>query len=185
MIVERRNDCLLFDPPMIYCHQCGHGNADTSHFCRSCGMRISSPELAAPNSYSPQPPRPYAWKTDEYQTQSAARPTSSHSHPLTNQPYAGGQHYPPAPLTYQQPAVFIQPVMIAANKSRVAYILLGLFLGGLGIHNFYAGYSGRGLTQLLLNLFLFWTLVVPIAIGIWALIEVITVDRDARGNPLV
>jgi hypothetical protein len=29
------------------------------------------------------------------------------------------------------------------TKSRVAYVLLGLFLGGLGIHNFYAGYTGK------------------------------------------
>ena len=28
--------------------------------------------------------------------------------------------------------------------SKVAYVLLGIFLGGLGIHNFYAGYAGRG-----------------------------------------
>lgn len=27
-------------------------------------------------------------------------------------------------------------------KSRLAYILMGLFLGGLGVHNFYAGYNG-------------------------------------------
>ncbi|MBQ3218003.1 MAG: TM2 domain-containing protein [Akkermansia sp.] len=26
-------------------------------------------------------------------------------------------------------------------KSRLAYILLGVFLGSLGIHNFYAGYT--------------------------------------------
>ncbi|MFN0141506.1 MAG: NINE protein [Pyrinomonadaceae bacterium] len=92
-------------------------------------------------------------------------------HPPTNQ----GQ-------VYQQPAYVVQPIIIGANKSRVSYVLLGIFLGGLGIHNFYAGYSGRGVAQLLLTLFLFWTIVVPIVVWIWVIIEVISVDRDAYGN---
>ena len=83
---------------------------------------------------------------------------------------------------YQQQPLMVQPVMMASSKSRVAYILLGLFLGGLGIHNFYAGYGGKGAAQLLLTLFLWWTIVVPIAVTIWVLIEVCTVDRDAFGN---
>ena len=83
---------------------------------------------------------------------------------------------------YQQAPMIIQPVVVGLPKSRVSYILLGLFLGGLGIHNFYAGHSGRGATQLLLNLFLFWTIVVPFGVGIWVLIEVCTVDHDAWGN---
>lgn len=36
-----------------------------------------------------------------------------------------------------------------ANRSRVAAILLALFLGGLGIHQFYLGNSGRGILYLL------------------------------------
>lgn len=86
---------------------------------------------------------------------------------------------------YQQQPIIVQPVVIGAQKSRAAYILLGLFLGGLGIHNFYAGYSGKGIAQLLLNLFLFWTIIVPVVIGIWVIIEVITVSHDAYGNRMV
>ncbi|MGI8555226.1 MAG: hypothetical protein ACR2LT_02575 [Pyrinomonadaceae bacterium] len=44
-----------------------------------------------------------------------------------------------------------------------------------------AGYAGKGVAQLLLNLFLFWTIVVPIGVGIWILIEVCTIDTDANG----
>ena len=36
-------------------------------------------------------------------------------------------------------------------KSRITYVLLGLFLGCLGIHNFYAKRSGCGITQLLIS----------------------------------
>lgn len=66
-------------------------------------------------------------------------------------------------------------------KSRVAYILLGLFLGGLGIHNFYAGYAGRGIAQLLISLFIGWLIIPLIAVGIWVLIEICTVTADAQG----
>lgn len=88
----------------------------------------------------------------------------------------GQQQYQPQ----QQPLMFQQGIY--SSKSRVGYILFGLFLGGLGIHNFYAGYAGRGIAQLLLNLFLFWTILVPIIIWIWVIIEIIVVDRDSNGN---
>jgi TM2 domain-containing membrane protein YozV len=81
----------------------------------------------------------------------------------------------------QAQPVMVQPVFMYSGKSRVAYILLGLFLGGLGIHNFYAGYAGRGVAQLLLNLFLFWTLLVPVAVGVWVILQIIVVDRDSNG----
>jgi TM2 domain-containing membrane protein YozV len=90
------------------------------------------------------------------------------------------------PMQVYQPQQMMQPQMFASPpKTRVAYILLGLFLGGLGVHNFYAGYSGKGVAQLLLTIFLWWTIVVPIAVTIWIIVEVCTVDRDAYGNPLV
>lgn len=88
-----------------------------------------------------------------------------------------------APQPFYQPQpLMVQPMMYVPNKSRVGYILLGLFLGGLGVHNFYAGYGGKGATQLLLNLFLFWTIIVPLGIWIWVIIEICTVDHDAFGN---
>src|SRR5436305_1615701 len=38
-----------------------------------------------------------------------------------------------------------------SSKSRIAYILLGLFLGVWGVHNFYAGRTQQAVTQLLLT----------------------------------
>jgi TM2 domain-containing membrane protein YozV len=87
---------------------------------------------------------------------------------------------PPAPST----TVAGAPPMAPA-KSRVAYVLLGLFLGGLGIHNFYAGYNGRAVAQLLITLLLGWLIVPLFVVWIWALIEIIAVTHDARGSPLV
>lgn len=74
----------------------------------------------------------------------------------------------------------VQQVAIA--KSRVTFVLLGLFLGCLGIHNFYAGYSGKGVAQLLITIFLGWVFGLGIFItGVWALIEIIVVSNDAQG----
>lgn len=92
--------------------------------------------------------------------------------------YAAGAPPPPPNYGHAPPAAGY-----AVQKSRVAYILLGLFLGGLGIHNFYAGYAGRGVAQLLITLLIGWLIVPLVAVGIWVIVEVITVTRDAQGVP--
>jgi hypothetical protein len=51
------------------------------------------------------------------------------------------------------------------DKSHTAAILLALFVGGLGIHRFYLGYTWQGVVQLL-------TLG---GFGIWALIDLIRI----------
>jgi TM2 domain-containing membrane protein YozV len=71
---------------------------------------------------------------------------------------------------------------MVSPKSRVAFVLLGLFLGCLGVHNFYAGYTGKGVAQLLITIFLGWVFGLGILItGIWALIEIIAVSTDVNG----
>ncbi len=39
----------------------------------------------------------------------------------------------------------------AEAKSRVAAGLLGIFFGGFGIHNFYLGYTNRGVAQIIVS----------------------------------
>ena len=70
-------------------------------------------------------------------------------------------------------------------KSKVAAGLLGIFLGALGIHNFYLGYNNKGLGQLLLSI-LSCGILSPIS-GLWGLIEGImiltgSITTDADGN---
>ena len=71
-----------------------------------------------------------------------------------------------------------------APRSRGKYIALGLFLGGFGIHNFYAGYTGKGVAQLAISLALGWLFVGFLITGVWALVEVCTVKVDAAGIPM-
>ena len=70
-----------------------------------------------------------------------------------------------------------------STKSRVVYILLGLFLGGFGIHNFYAGRTGCGIMQLLITLGLGWLGAPLLLVGVWVIIELFVVHKDGRGQP--
>lgn len=79
-----------------------------------------------------------------------------------------------------QTSAKVQPQSVNA-KSRISYILLGIFLGCLGIHNFYAGYTGRAVAQLLITLFAGWLIISWFAVWIWCIIEVCAVRVDAHG----
>ncbi len=86
---------------MVQCQKCGQGNAEQSQFCRFCGDRLTGnvhPAQPLPqNDFQSAPPRPYAWKTDEYQTQSDRRIRPSTQGQYSHQAYdAPGA----APLAY-------------------------------------------------------------------------------------
>lgn len=76
-----------------------------------------------------------------------------------------------------QPTVITMP----PPKSRLIYILLAIFLGSLGIHNFYAGRMGSAVAQLLITL-LSCGFLSPIT-WVWAIIDIITVKTDGEGRP--
>ena len=70
------------------------------------------------------------------------------------------------------------------TKNGVIYILLAFFFGTIGLHNFYAGYWGRGLSQLCLTIVAPWFLFIPLLItSTWALIELLFVGKAAKGQP--
>jgi TM2 domain-containing membrane protein YozV len=100
------------------------------------------------------------------------------------------REYPAPAIPGAQPARRViagtsTAVVIRPAKSRGVFIILGLFLGLLGIHNFYAGYYRRGVWQIVLTVLLCWTIVVPIGVAIWVIIELCTVTDDADNHPLV
>lgn len=80
----------------------------------------------------------------------------------------------------------VQLVTAAAgtgDKSKLVAGLLGIFLGGFGVHRFYLGFTGIGIAQIAVT-------IVTCGFGaIWGLIEGILIltgsfDRDADGNLL-
>ena len=83
-----------------------------------------------------------------------------------------------------------KPAVNSSNniaKSRIAAGILGILVGSLGIHNFYLGYTGKGIAQLLMTL-LSVGFLAPIA-AVWGLVEGIliltgSINMDAKGKPL-
>ena len=76
---------------------------------------------------------------------------------------------------------------IQGGKSKVAAGILGILLGSLGVHNFYLGYTGKAVAQLLITI-LSCGILAAIS-GIWGLIEGImiltgSINTDGKGNPL-
>lgn len=64
--------------------------------------------------------------------------------------------------------------------NKIAYILLALFLGGVGGHKFYAGKIGAGILYLVFC----WTFI-PAIIALIEMIIAITKPSDANGNIVV
>lgn len=109
-----------------------------------------------------------------------------------------------APGSAQQPAygapngaqpAYAAPATYYVARNKILAGLLALFFGMFGIHNFYLGYTGRGVAQLLLTV-LGWVALGlgPLAALIWSWIEgvrILTSDygtpehRDARGVELM
>ena len=76
----------------------------------------------------------------------------------------------------------------AQGKSKMAAGLLGIFLGCFGVHNFYLGYTGKAVGQLLITVLSCFFLS-PVS-AIWGLIEGImilsgSINTGAEGNDLI
>ena len=82
-------------------------------------------------------------------------------------------------------------------KSKMAAGLLGIFLGSLGVHNFYLGYTGKAIGQLSITLGVILLSVITCGLAtplaclapIWGLVEGImilcgSINTDANGVPL-
>lgn len=83
-----------------------------------------------------------------------------------------------------------QPYAGSGRKSKIAAGILGIFLGGLGIHNFYLGFQSKAVTQLVLGILGIVTFgITSIVSGIWGFVEGImilvgSINTDASGQPL-
>lgn len=120
---------------------------------------------------APPPPPP----PDIRSTPPPPPPPSSREHRIPALSLGG---YNTAPQSVSVAPLLSAPVNIARPKNRVTYILLGVFLGIFGAHNFYAGYTARAIAQLSITLCtLFFGAIVS---WIWAIVELCVVDRDSR-----
>lgn len=145
------------------CPNCGVPKGDGTHFCPNCDAHIE-----ANMSFCAACGCPLMG-----QSNGSAGYGQSYSQ---NTAYAQSG-YPPQ--TGYQP------------RSRVVAGVLGILLGSLGIHNFYLGFTSRGLTQLLVTLIggAVTCGIASAAMGIWGIVEGIMIltnhiSTDAKGVPM-
>ena len=67
------------------------------------------------------------------------------------------------------------------QKNRITYMLLGVLLGALGAHSFYAGTMKKGFVQLGITLLSLGF--AGLMVWIWAIIDICTISTDNDGIP--
>lgn len=144
---------------MKKCKNCGQVLDDTAMFCSVCGTEL-------PKNQGQQNQNSYNNTNANNYTGYSARPTGFEKQFGQNNPNYGGY----------VPSGYIQ-------KSRLVAGILGIFVGGIGVHNFYLGNITRGVIQILVT-------IVTCGFGsIWGFIEGIlilckTINYDANNVPL-
>ncbi len=138
----------------MYCRNCGQPVDNMAAFCTHCGAGKGNGNAFCPNCGNAVDPNAVVCVKCGVALNN-----------MGGQSYQGGYH-PGRPL-----------------KSKMAAGLLGIFLGGVGVHNFYLGYAGKGVAQIVV------TLVTCGAGALWGFIEGIliltgNIAQDADGNPL-
>lgn len=194
-------------PPKIFCTACGMPHHEdcyqenggcTVFGCKRAPaddpkLQVSQSDLSAVSmavqQYAPVPQQ-YAPIAQQY-TPTVQQPAVQQTAPVQGyQPsrYSGplGLSQAAAAAPAQVPVAtpvaaypYAQPMYGTTYKSRTSYIVLGIFLGALGIHNFYAGYTGRAVGQLCLTVLTLGYL--GIVSWIWAIIEICIVEKDSTG----
>src|ERR1051325_6032222 len=173
-------------PPRVFCpaggtpHQedCYQENGGCTVFgCKRAPaddpkLQVSQSDLSAVS----MPVQQYAPVAQQY-APLAQQPAPAVEQPAPVQGYQPSRYSGPlglsqaaatAPVLNPTQPVYAQPLYGARRKSRTTYIVLGIFLGVFGIHNFYAGYVGRATSQLCLALFAIFTLgYLEIVLWIW------------------
>lgn len=100
------------------CQNCGKINTAETNFCRFCGTKFMLGGPVPVNPYDHEAPKPYGWKTDEFQTQNEARRTIpiDETRPIRSGAPMGTPQMHPAARVGQNPAVqFRGPLMHKDN----------------------------------------------------------------------
>ncbi|HXT26245.1 MAG TPA: NINE protein [Candidatus Eisenbacteria bacterium] len=109
-------------------------------------------------------------------------------------PLAGTGVAPPPALRPQAPAVQAPAQLVNyyqqdRPKTRVVFVLLGVFLGIFGVHNFYAGYTKKGAMQLVATVLIAFYAEIAAwlwaVVWLWAIVEICLINRDADGTQFV
>lgn len=147
-----------------FCFNCGFKSGEGQGYCDRCGVKVN--EATCSNCGNVIENYNEDLKKDTYNNQNySANNNQGYSNNYNNQNYN---------LNY----------VAKRPKSRVAAGILGILVGGIGIHRFYLGYVGIGILQIVV------TILTCGAGSLWGFIEGIlilcgtTITTDADGVPL-
>ena len=142
----------------MFCPNCGSQTPDGANNCPNCGTALNGGANygSGPINDGNQP----FGTTDTFNNNANQYQPNNQQYQPNNGNPAGGE-----------------------RKSKLVAGLLGILLGGIGVHNFYLGNTKRGIIQIIV------TFVTCGIGGLWGLIEGIlilcgNINTDANGNPL-
>lgn len=166
------------------CPVCGANSSALAKFCYACGAELQCEEKKIPEIA--QPAEAPVTNTTEQGTEQPVRADGGQLPLVAQMPPQGtsyGQLYQQP--TYPQAQPFVP--LGYRQKSRTAAGILGILLGIFGAHNFYLGYTGRAIAQLLITI-LSGLILSPVSF-IWGLVEGIrllngSVQTDGHRVPL-
>lgn len=190
------------------CAYCGTERGQGTNYCSGCGAIVNPGQIHCTNCGVKINPNAPDWTPSMQQQQAEAGFTSDAN--MNNADYAPfpDNNLNESVFSYsscfneQQPrntglnTINNSDIELSSRKSRMAAGLLALFLGGLGIHNFYLGYKTKAITQLVL--FIVGVCTACLVVGffiifgtlVWSFVEAILIfaggiDKDADGNKLI
>lgn len=147
------------------------------------------PDFTPPTMPAPPRPGPYGYPTGyDAQAWQAPQPAQPGYQPYPPPPQYDprfGGYVQPRPGGQLQPVVYqtvVQAPVVGPKSVGAAYVLW-FFLGALGVHHFYLGRNGQGLTYLLLTVVLGWIGIGLVIVGIALLVDLFlipTYTRDAN-----
>ena len=177
----------------LTCQNCGAAMPEGAQVCPYCGAAssVNQQPQTPPQQQAPAQEQQYQAPPQGAQYQAPPQGAQYQVPPQGAQYQAPpqGTQYQQVPPSYQTPPYPgqqpVRPMPLGYNqKSKMAAGLLGIFLGWIGVHNFYLGYTGKAVAQLILGI-----LSCGAISGIWGLIEGIliltgSIKVDGLGYPL-
>jgi TM2 domain-containing membrane protein YozV len=167
-------------PPTTPIQQPGYGAVVPEVYGQSYGQ---------PQNYGQFQDYPPGYSQPNYGQQAYSQPGYGYAQPDYSQAppvYSTGYQVPPPGYAQPgQPPYGYPGYFDPYAKSRLAAGLLGIFLGGFGVHRFYLGYPGIGVAQILVSVFTgglgaWWGIIE----GIMILARAQSFLTDATGRPL-
>ena len=146
----------------MFCKYCGKEIEDGKEVCEECASKETETKVEE-NVVIEEP------KEETTNNETVNNETTSHTYVNTNSAETGNTNSG-----------------TKNAKSKVGAGIMGILLGAFGVHNFYLGYTGKAVAQLLITVLSCGCL--SRVSGIWGLIEgimILTGDiKDANGNEL-